>query len=139
MSAIKPIIDAVYAKATAIQTAGTFYDAVGGRISHGNAREEEQLMYATFAVIAPELDRSLSGTVSYDVTVQWDIWGARGDGAATTVLAAHALLFTLFDGASLTVTGLDRGLCTWNGPGQPMVDEDCWRVTNDLRIQGTDF
>lgn len=131
-------MDGLYTKLTASTGAGTFYEAVGGRINNGFAKEKETLPYFTMLPVVGTPERHMGAPVSLEVLVQMDIWSAIGLGpkAAQDI---EAKLYTLLEGFALTVSGFDRGVVTFTSRGAAAVDEDCWRVMDEIRIQGTDF
>lgn len=131
-------MDGLYTKLTASTAVGSFYEAVGGRIHNGYAKEEETTPYFTMVPIVGTPERHMGGATSLDVAVQMDIWGAIGAGPKA-VQDIEAKLYTLLEGFALTVSGFDRGLITFTSRGAAVVDEDCWRVMDEIRIQGTDF
>jgi hypothetical protein len=125
-------------KLTADQTAGSLYDAVGGRISQGYEKQEQNLPYITFLPIVGTPERHMGGATSLEALVQFDIWGDI-DLGPKAVQDIEVKLYSLLEGFALTVSGFDRGLVTFTSRGAAMVEEDCWRVMDEIRIQGTDF
>lgn len=135
----KLVIDALATKLAASQVAGTFYHALGGRIYQGMAPNNTDKPHCVYQINQNQVIRHFGNVVTQDMTVQFDIYDNRTSGYAANAIAAEALLYSLLDGFALTITGYDRGLCTWNSRGVPQVEEDCWRITNELRVEATDF
>ena len=125
-------------KLIADTASGSLYDAVGGRISQGWANEEERMPYLTYFPMQTEPQRHFGGVVSLDVLVQFDIWGAIGLGPKA-VQDIEVKLYSLLEGFALTVSGFDRGLVTFTSRGGATPEDDCWRVMDEIRVQGTDF
>lgn len=131
-------MDALYTKLTADQTAGSLYDALGGRIYNGFAIEEASTPYLCFSAVTGVPERHMGGPVSLDVTVQFDLFGNIELGSK----ALHDIevkLYALLEGVSIAPTGFDRGVCTFTTRGAAIVDDDCWRVMDEIQIRGTDF
>ena len=135
----KLIIDAIGTKLAASQVAGTFYHALGGRIYQGMAVDGATKPHCVYQINQNPVIRYFGGVVAQDMTVQFDIFDDRRERGYAGAIAAEALLYSLLDGFALTITGYDRGLCTWNSRGVPQIEEDCWRITNELRVEATDF
>lgn len=134
----QPIIDALEAKLLADVSAGTFVDALGGRLFYGIGGQNQDLPCCTWFVVTSDIERHFGSARSYEVLFQFDVYAAidAGPKAAANI---NDKLDTLIDNTSITPSGFDRGVVTITGPGTPVKEEDAWRITNEVLVRGTDF
>lgn len=95
---------AVYTKLTADQTAGSFYDDVGGRIYMSQAPKDASLPLVVWSILGDVSPDFFSGT-DLDATFQVDVWFPdRQDGSTTDadLITTNDKLVTLLDRVTLT-------------------------------------
>lgn len=129
------IIDAFYAKLVAVQTVGSLYFALGGRIYNTIAPQNAALPLLVYNIISDSDDRNY-GSVTHQMQVQVDLYGKIELGAKA-LGDIESKLYALLFNASITPVGFDRGVCTFTSRMQLSQDEDAFRITDELTITGT--
>lgn len=132
------IIEGLKTKLYADQTAGTFYAAVSGRIYENQAPQNSELPHCVFTMVNSDVERYMTGQRSFDCTVTFDIYG-KADLGLEVLGDIEEKLYDLLDGVSLTVAGADRGVVTFNSRNVRGTEEDAHRITDEVRIQATEF
>lgn len=137
---IQNIVDAVYASISTATGAGgvNASDALAGRVYGIEGRENAAFPHMVMSVPSVTTDRAFGGVISYDINMQFDIWFDKSLGS-DSAMDIEAKLFSLLEGQSLSATGFDRALCTFNSRCNQIVDEDGLRISDELRIRATDF
>ena len=105
---VDALLDGVYDKLAAVQTAGTFYDDLGGRIYRHLAPDDAVEPLAIITVITDLPDRFFS-SADLDADVDVTIHGLKAVGEAAVLAIQKKLL--AFDGDAITVSGHTGG--TW--------------------------
>jgi hypothetical protein len=105
---VDALLDGVYDKLAAVQTAGTFYDDLGGRIYRHLAPDDAVEPLAVISLVT-DLPERIFGNADINADVDITIHGLKGVSEAA-VLAIHAKLLA-FDGDAITITGHAAG--TW--------------------------
>jgi hypothetical protein len=121
------ILVGLVSKLTSVQTAGTFYEAVGGRIYRTIAPPDTEHPCCVISVVDDEPDRYFGAADTY-MTVNISLIGLR-DAGETALQGIAAKLFTLLETAALTITG--------HVGGQAWVENRGIPITEDHRIQLT--
>jgi len=116
------ILAGVMTKLTADQSAGTFYEAVGGRIYRTVAPPDKTEPLAVVSISDDAPDRYFSAADTFG-TLNISIFGTR-DASETTLQAIAAKLFTLLDGAALTISGHVGGQAWVENRGIPLHDNN---------------
>lgn len=138
------IYDAIYAKLTATQTAGTPYALTEGRIYEAQSAINEDCPLIVFGLNADEVDGYFTvDNVNLDFYV--DIYGYKESGAKVTRTIADAV-YALLHRQSLTITGYTGGvmLCRDRG-GEAEQDliaggetrRDAWRIRQIYHLWAT--
>ena len=120
MSSQKAMLDGILAKLTADQSAGTVYDDVGGRIFQDQAPQDATLPLLVYSIIT-DLPWRFFESVDIEVAIQIDLFGDTGDQDLTTT---NDRLFTLLDGAALTISGFTGAKMQNEERGVSSVEED---------------
>lgn len=122
--------DAVIAKLVADTGAGTFYEAVSGRIYLNQGPDSADESLAVVRVIVDVPDRYFAGKADTDAEVQIDIYGGEEDMSLQTI---NTKLFTQLDNKALTMSGhtatcqcIDRGSA--DVTERRMTIQTRWRV-----------
>ena len=100
---------AIYAKLTAVQTSGTLYDDLGGRIYELQGQDDADLPLLTYEVQSTPVAGLFDGEVYIKSQVLFTIFGHRRLGAAA-IGALEDKLYDLMKDASLAPSGYDRGV-----------------------------
>lgn len=138
------IYDGLYTKLTAVQTAGSLYAAVSGRIYDTQKPQGANLPCLVYRVVESPVTPYFGGKTLVTATVEFDIFGPLGDsipGGGNTYLQdvgeIEAKLFALLQGFDLTVTGHDRGQCTIkdHGTREFAEAEPAWVQTSTYEIR----
>lgn len=132
------ILEALKTKLYAVQTAGTVYASVGGRIYQDQAPPNTALPYLRFAQTDGLVERYFGNVNAHALTVQLDLFG-KSDPGWEVLGDVEQVLYDLLEEFSLTVSGYDRGLCTFQSRGARTVDEDAFVLTDTLLIEATDY
>lgn len=128
------MLDGVWDKLTAVQTAGTFYDDVGGRIYQDEAPDEEPLPAAVILLTTDFVDRYFDGE---DIDAEFDIavYGSKTDGMRSLAGTVKTLIELLDNATDVSITGFDsvevqcteRGVRLWDD-GRPQIVTS-WTIT----------
>jgi len=132
------MLEGLYTKLTAVQTAGTFYDDLSGRIYAIEAPQNASLPLALIIWEDTSVTQSFDTDAIKDALVTIEVWGKREDGGEALGDTVQ-LLFTLLQNASLTITDHDRGVVTCVSEGSPSMVEDSILISTQWRIRATDF
>lgn len=136
------ILDALHAKLVADQSAGTFYDDVGGRIYQGQGPNNVALPYCEFDSVGVEpevfMDQGGTGPRTQTADVQIDLYGNTDDGPKA-LGDVEQKLYDLLEKASISPTGSDRGVVRCSIRMLRVVEEDAYRITDQFTIQATEF
>ena len=97
---------ALYTKLTADQTAGSFYDDVGGRIYELEGKDDAALPLLAYDVTSTPVQGLYNGNVIIKSQVVLTLFGHRRLGAAA-LGAIEGKLFTLINQAALAPSGYD--------------------------------
>lgn len=100
------IKSALYTKLTADQSAGSLYEAVGGRIYELEGQDDVPLPILTYEVTSTPIQALYNGTIMLKAQVILTLYGHRRLGAAS-LGAVEDKLFTLLNGGSLAPSGYD--------------------------------
>ena len=100
------IKSALYTKLTADQTAGSLYEAVGGRIYELEGQDDVPLPILTYEVSSTPVQGLYNGTIMIKAQVILTLYGHRRLGAAS-LGSVEDKLFTLLNGGSLAPSGYD--------------------------------
>lgn len=130
------ILAGLHAKLVASTGAGTFYEAVGGRIYRTVAPPDTTLPLALITVVDDTPDRYFGGVCDTEMQVNIALIGVR-DHSETTLNAIAAKLFTLLDGAALTITGHVGGQAWVENRGIPTHDDSRIQLTTLWGIAAT--
>lgn len=130
--------DALYTKLTAVQTPGSLYDALSGRIRQGWVDQRMAFPYLTFNVIASTPQRYMGTAIMLELLVQFDIWCEQEKGVKAAQ-QIEELLWSLLEGQTIAPNAYDRGVITFTSRGVPTIDDETWRITSEAVIRGTDF
>jgi len=130
----------IYDKLTAVQTSGTLYDDITGRIFEGQARHDETLPLLIYNVILDDPATTFSKN-HIDATVQFDLYYPASSGAAAAAVTndkIYALLHTSNQGTAWATTGhaTAHGICTERG--QLTFEEDAIRIRSEFQILATE-
>lgn len=127
------VITGLYSALTADQTAGSFYDDIGGRIYEGMAPEEGPLPHMVFVEVSDPPINYLGGTSDIEMQVQIDLYGEKSLGAKA-LGDIHAKVLTALEGASVTIAGHVGGQFEFTERGRRSIDGDAHRVTMEAII-----
>lgn len=126
------------AKLVAVQTAGSFYSDLGGRIYLIEGDQDAALPQCVVTPVATTVEREIGNHDSRTALYQIDLWDHWTNGHE--VLGdINTKLFTLLQGATITPTGFDRGVVTCREEAVVSREEDWWRIMSEWVIEGTDF
>jgi hypothetical protein len=138
----RTLIDAVYDRLTADQSAGSLYDDLGGRIYFVRGPQNAALPLLIFRVQTDEplyyLDRA-TGAQTYangpdvDAELHLVLVGSTAAGAAA-LEDINTKLLTLLHGQPISVTGYNAGQTFCIERGAPAADEDAVRITTRWRV-----
>lgn len=128
------IEDAINTKLTADQSASSFYDDVGGRISANEATDSKAYPHAIYTVVADVPARAFGGKRDIDAYVDIDLYGAKG----ATLHLTNNKLYTLLDNASVTITGFTGGVAQCLETGVVTYDDERMQITSRWRLQATE-
>lgn len=135
------IINAMWQKLTADQTAGSFYAAVGGRIYNVEGLQTSDtpaFPYCVFSMsIGDPLNHAYGGVVTHQPSFQFDLWGKLDDGAAALGTIEN-LLFQLLDMQTIAPAGFDRGACRFTNRMVQIPDDIAIHLVDELEVIGTD-
>lgn len=129
--------NAIYTKLTAVQTSGTFYEAVGGRIWLEQAKQDEAFPFAVYSTSADVPYKYFTAPDDVELLFQMDLYADASTSTPEALIAINDKLLTLLDRAAITMTGhveakvrvMDRGIVT--------REEDAHRVTSQWRLTAT--
>jgi hypothetical protein len=135
------LVNAFYSLLISDQAVGSFYEGVSGRIYETQAPINATLPLAVFALVTSTVDKAFGGADIKRATIQVDIYGSRlvGAGSAADVGALNARLFSLIQGATISVVNHDRGVVLCSNEGARMIEEDAVRITSEWTVDLTDF
>lgn len=126
-------ITGIYSLLTADQTAGSFYDDIGGRIYEAQGPEEPDFPMMVFTEVSDPPINYLGGTSDIEMQVQLDLYGERLLGAK--VLGdIHAKVLTALEGADITIAGYVGGQFEFTQRGRRSIDGDAHRVTMEAIV-----
>lgn len=134
------ILTSLYNKLIAVQTAGTVYALVGGRIFQLEANQGTVMPLLTFAIQSERTETFMeSATASKHVLeIAFSFW-FKPDSSIVTAMAAEAALFLLLQKTSVTPS--DAAYSTIEmvciSRGTPMMTEDAIEVTTNYRLFAT--
>ena len=130
------IVAGIQTKLTAVQTAGTVYAAVSGRIYNGPPSLDEALPFVSHFVVTDPVRRSFNKAGS-EMEIQVDIYDNLASGAASCRAIADKV-FALLDNAAVTATGWSgvQAQCIERGGAEK--EEDAFRITQRYRIWATE-
>tara|TARA_R100001594_G_scaffold150505_2_gene212034 strand:- start:11762 stop:12175 length:414 start_codon:yes stop_codon:yes gene_type:complete len=97
---------AIYTKLTTDQSAGSLYEAVGGRIFELEGKDDADLPLLTYEVTSTPVQGLYNGTVIVESQVIYTIYGHRRLGSAA-LGTIEDKLFTLMNQSILAPTGYD--------------------------------
>lgn len=141
------IVDALYTALTTVQTAGSFYALLGGRIYDTFAPSSPTLPFAVFNIITDEVQHYFShDDILCDV--QLDVYGRMDTSAGGPKVARNIgdLGYALLDRAAITITGYSGCsiLCQSRTPGLDTefinggaTQQDAYRDMRTYRVFGT--
>lgn len=132
------ILDAVHDALVADTSSGTLYDDLSGRIYQGIAPQNTTLPYLEFDCVSDVPERLMSGAITQQVDVQFDLYGNSDDGPRA-LGQIEAKLYALLEGVSIMPTGFDRGVVTCSLRMVRVREEDAYRITDQFTISGTEF
>lgn len=140
------IRDAVHARLVSVKTDGSVWGLVGGRIYESSAPQAAALPLLVYSVTADPIDLHFGTVSTQRAEVEFRIHGPLGqattdDGspAAQDVGEIESALHSLMHLASLTVSGLDRGLVVCRTRGVPEVLDDSHASRSTYVVEGTSF
>lgn len=143
------IRDAIYAKLTAVQTAGTVYALTEGRIYESAAPQAATLPFLIYRVLEDELELHFGGSRTEKCEIEFEIRGSLGNQTfqqpgggspgAQAVGTIEEAVFDLLHGATLTVTGRDRGQVVCQTRGVPDVEFDSHVSRSTYMVWATEF
>ncbi len=132
------IVEGLYTKLTAATGAGTFYNALSGRIYELEAPQNASLPLAVVTLDTTGVDWSFAGDYHRSAIVSVELWGLRTAGAEA-LGDINQLLFTLLQGVDITVADHDRGHVTCLDEGSRYMDEDAINITSQWQIQASEL
>lgn len=135
---IKAITDALYTKLTAVQSAGSLYAAVGGRIYMTEAPPNTPMPLLIASVLTADVQHNMGVVNRFQVPIQFDIWVNKTDGMEDSALDIETKLFDLLDRFNLTVSGFDRGNISFTNRATIVADDDAYHVVDECVITATD-
>jgi hypothetical protein len=137
---VQNIMDKLYAEIVADNGGSGLFTALGGRVYPVEGKQDSALPHMTFFIPASTPIRYMGAAVAQDVLVQFDIWANKESGS-DSANDIETKLYALLESKQLTSTptGYDRAVCTFNSRGAQTVEEDAIRLTDEVRIQATDF
>lgn len=114
---------------------GSFSEAMGARIYQSQAPGNSALPHCVWDVVGSETERYFGGV---DVlTLRVSIRMYAGIDSGETLGDAEALLYTLLEEASLTVTGYDKAVVRFEDRNLRSDEEDAAVIEDSVTIDAT--
>lgn len=122
---------------TKIGTAGvgTFSEAMGARIYQSQAPQNSALPHCVWSVTGSETERMFGGFDILTMNVSVRLFAGMDSGE--TLGDAEALLYTLLEEASLTVSGYDKAVVRFVDRNLRTEEEDSVVIEDTLTIDAT--
>lgn len=114
---------------------GTFSEAVGARIYQSQAPGNSALPHCVWEFTGSETERMFGGLDILTINVSVRLFGGIDSGEALG--DAEALLYTLLEEASLTVTGYDKAVVRFEDRNIRSEEEDAVVIEDTLTIDAT--
>ena len=125
--------DGLFTLLSTDQTAGSFYEDVGGRIYGIESEHGDTFPYCVFNVLDDPPVRYGGNVNDIEATVQIDLWGDKGLGY-DSLSDINNKLYTVLDGVAVTITGFTGGQAFNLDRGVPLIEEDAIRILSRWRI-----
>lgn len=129
------ITKAIYGQITSVQTAGSFYDDMGGRIYVGQAPQDLACPFAIITMISDERGYYFTGAADDDATglVQLDIYTSK-DGGVTAHQLTSEKAQALIDRASVSTASSGTVQIYISDYGFPIEEADTLRSILELDV-----
>ena len=131
------LLEALHAKLIADQSAGTFYDDLGGRVYSLEAPVNASMPLAVILPFSYEVEEYYDQKDAREAEFQITLWGHRNDGIAG-LLDTNTKLYNLLHRASLSPAGMDRAVVTCLDEGVESIEEDGIQILSQWRLEATD-
>lgn len=126
---------AIYTKMTSVQTGGSFYALVGGRIYFAQARDEITIPCAIVTIVSDVPDEYFAGS-DLDANYQVEIYSPRTSTPETAQAIADAL-YSLMHRTAITISNHTAGQTWCVDKGAPFPDDDSYGINTQWRIFAT--
>lgn len=133
---------AVYTKLTSVQTVGSFYDDVGGRIRFVKGQQDEQTPLCVVRHGTMSLFREYTSPDDVDLVFGIDLYVDTESTASLpflpeTLVATLDKLMTLLDRTTITATGYSRCQALFQSIDTIDRDGDAWVITTSWKLTAT--
>jgi len=130
------LVNAIYTKLTAVQTAGTLYDDVGGRIYYGVAPDDALLPLVLIDLVYENVESSF-GTDRVDTaSFQIDIFGSIKLGVVA-VGNLEIKLFNLLNSVTLSATDYNNVSVECKTRNQRSIGDEAHQITSEYDVTGS--
>ncbi len=131
------LYNAIFATLTADQTAGSFFDDLGGRINLHEGPQDETLAHANFTVVTDIRERFFDGN-DLLATFQLDIYNNAESSTPEALIAIHEKALTLLDAQTITMANHSNAQVFVDDKGTVVKEEDSWRITSQWRVMASE-
>jgi len=132
------IAAAIHARLVSDQTAGSFFDDLGGLIYEAQARQDKAMPLCVFTIISMRPYLAFADSDDRDGDLQIDIFHKRtAKGGPRAVRALNDKLITLLDRQSIAVEGYSKVTVFCTDRGTPQVEEDLFRQMSQWIISAS--
>jgi hypothetical protein len=130
------LVNAIYTKLTADQTAGSLYDDVDGRIYYGLAPDDSALPLILIDLVYERVENSMGGDRVDRASFQIDIFGDIKSGVVS-VGNMEIKLFDLIDSVTITATGYDKVSIECKTRNQRTIGDEAHRIMCEYDVVGS--